>query len=143
MKLETALQKPRTVPELVKLTRLSRGGVLAGLKRLKAKKAGSKANARGPKSTLYVKASPKVRRAAKARAQEGLTPSQPASLFGIDAAPSLMAANVDANGAPVADVTSGINKLAEDTIAAAVAESAEKPLEPESATDNLETPLSE
>lgn len=54
MKLETALQKPRTVQQLMKLTGLSRGGVLGGIKRC-AKKAGKlKTDARGPASLLYV-----------------------------------------------------------------------------------------
>lgn len=65
MKFETALKKPRTIVELMKLTGLSRGGVLQSLRRFKAKKAGSKRVAeRGPESTLYVmrkgyKATPK------------------------------------------------------------------------------------
>jgi hypothetical protein len=102
MKLETALKKPRTVPELVKLTKLSRGGVLAGLKRLKAKRAGFKANARGPKSALFTLRGP---RKWSARATNPAVFEQA----------TLIATNTDANGTPVDPVTDAIVSALADT----------------------------
>jgi hypothetical protein len=55
VKIETALQKPRTVQQLMKLTGLSRGGVLSKLKRI-GKSAGKdkRKGLQGPAAKLYV-----------------------------------------------------------------------------------------
>jgi hypothetical protein len=107
MNLATALKKPRTVPELVKLTKLSRGGVLAGLKRLKAKKTGSKKNDRGPKSTLY-----QLRIKVPTPRATFPTPAQTEQA-------TLTAANTD--GSPL--------ETFDDSIAAAIADTEDKPTE--------------
>jgi hypothetical protein len=73
VKLETALKQPHTVQQLMKLTGLSRGGVLNKLKKL-AKKAGkSETGNRGPPSILYVLRGKKTR-TRRARAPEAAVP---------------------------------------------------------------------